>query len=276
VFPEMHSLIALRRAGVEIWAVSSTNRWVVAKGCAISDSRRPCAGRGSSRRRGLITSELVDVPTDEGKAASLARIGLPNPDAVFGNSIHDLAMLKSPAIPSRSTHPRRCWKRRQSGAGAISCPRTPRGLKLRLAENRTAPAARSGIGTHLLIVPKCLNPFRAPLARVTLKVWKKPSRTNPRPAGPALRFVAAALIVRGGEVLIGQRRADQPMACSGSFPAAKSSRRKPEQALARELDEELGIKPPSAPASPASATTTATAAPSTCSSSPCTSFPAKS
>jgi phosphoserine phosphatase len=36
----------------------------------------------------------VDVPTDEGKAATLARIGLEAPDAAFGNSIHDLAMLQ--------------------------------------------------------------------------------------------------------------------------------------------------------------------------------------
>jgi phosphoserine phosphatase len=36
----------------------------------------------------------MDVPTDEGKAATLARIGLAVPDAAFGNSIHDLAMLK--------------------------------------------------------------------------------------------------------------------------------------------------------------------------------------
>jgi 8-oxo-dGTP diphosphatase len=61
--------------------------------------------------------------------------------------------------------------------------------------------------------------------------------------GPALRFVAAALIVRGGEVLIGQRRADQPMALQWEFPGGKiEAGESPEQALARELDEELGIK----------------------------------
>jgi phosphoserine phosphatase len=43
---------------------------------------------------GVITSDLIDVPTDEGKAETLRRIGLPRPDAVFGNSIHDLAMLE--------------------------------------------------------------------------------------------------------------------------------------------------------------------------------------
>ena len=65
----------------------------------------------------------------------------------------------------------------------------------------------------------------------------------PRSTGPALRFVAAALILRGGEVLIGQRRPDQPMALQGEFPGGKiESGESPEQALARELDEELGIQ----------------------------------
>jgi 8-oxo-dGTP diphosphatase len=67
--------------------------------------------------------------------------------------------------------------------------------------------------------------------------------SNPRPAGPALRFVAAALIVRDGQVLIGQRRPDQPMALQWEFPGGKiEAGESPEQALARELDEELGIK----------------------------------
>ncbi len=66
---------------------------------------------------------------------------------------------------------------------------------------------------------------------------------NGRSPGPALRFVAAALIVRDGLVLIGQRRPDQPMALQWEFPGGKiEAGESPEQALARELTEELGIQ----------------------------------
>jgi phosphoserine phosphatase len=96
VFAEMTALVAaLKKAGVELWAVSSTNKWVVAEGVkdfGIPEERVLAAEVRVTE--GIISSELLDVPTDEGKAVTLARVGMPHPDAVFGNSIHDLAMLK--------------------------------------------------------------------------------------------------------------------------------------------------------------------------------------
>jgi phosphoserine phosphatase len=96
IFPEIASLLeSLRSAGVELWAVSSTNRWVVAEGVrqfGIPDERVLAAEVQVSN--GVISADIVAVPTDEGKAEALKRAGLPTPDAVFGNSIHDLAMLE--------------------------------------------------------------------------------------------------------------------------------------------------------------------------------------
>ncbi len=96
VFAEMAALVeALARRGTRLWAVSSTNKWVVAEGVrpfGIPEERVLAAAVKVAG--GIITDELVDVPTDEGKAAALARVGLPHPHAVFGNSIHDLAMLE--------------------------------------------------------------------------------------------------------------------------------------------------------------------------------------
>ena len=96
VFPEVASLLTtLKNKGAELWAVSSTNKWVVTEGVrdlGIPDVRVLAAE--VSVQNGVIGSEIVDVPTDEGKAASLKRVGISRPDAVFGNSIHDLAMLE--------------------------------------------------------------------------------------------------------------------------------------------------------------------------------------
>ena len=95
IFPELAGLLAdLQRTGVEIWAVSSTCDWVIEEGVkrfGIPPERVLAAC--VEEEHGLATSRLIDVPTDAGKVASLKRMGITAPDVVFGNSVHDYAML---------------------------------------------------------------------------------------------------------------------------------------------------------------------------------------
>jgi len=95
IFPEMLELVqALQATGCDIWAVSSTNDWVIEEGVRRFNipATRVLAARVTAHE-GLATDHLIDVPTDEGKVTALRRAGITAPDAVFGNSVHDAAML---------------------------------------------------------------------------------------------------------------------------------------------------------------------------------------
>lgn len=95
IFAEMLELVSeLQHAGVDIWAVSSTCNWVVEEGVRRFNipANRVLAACVTCDN-GIATDTLIDVPTDEGKVAALARFGITSPDAVFGNSVHDAAML---------------------------------------------------------------------------------------------------------------------------------------------------------------------------------------
>lgn len=100
IFPEMQRLVAeLRDAGAEIWAVSSTNNWVIEEGVQRFGIPAERVLAACVRvHQGLITSDLIAVPTDDGKAESLRRAAV-HPDEVFGNSIHDFAMLEMAGRP---------------------------------------------------------------------------------------------------------------------------------------------------------------------------------
>jgi len=95
---------------------------------------------------------------------------------------------------------------------------------------------------------RCIDQRAEPSNEPTVKIAPKVAvagNTTQNESGveiKALRFVVAALILRADEILICQRRPDQPMALKWEFPGGKiEAGETPEQALHRELDEELGI-----------------------------------
>ncbi len=100
-FTEMIALVhELQADGVQVWAVSSTNNWMIEEG--VRDLRIPVErvlAASVAVENGHVTEALLDVPSDEGKAEALRRVGLTHPDAVFGNSVHDLAMLRMARMP---------------------------------------------------------------------------------------------------------------------------------------------------------------------------------
>lgn len=96
IFPEMRKLTRrLAEDGCQLWAVSSTNSWVIAEGCKrFGIPRERVIAASVHITEGLATDRLIRVPTGDGKAIAIREVIGCEPDAVFGNSIHDLAMLE--------------------------------------------------------------------------------------------------------------------------------------------------------------------------------------
>jgi HAD superfamily phosphoserine phosphatase-like hydrolase len=96
IFPEMRDLVhRLRESGCDIWAVSSTNEWVIRaamKRFGIPDNRVLAAK--VQVEQGIITDRLVRVPTGEGKSRAIREVVQGDLDAAFGNSRWDVAMLE--------------------------------------------------------------------------------------------------------------------------------------------------------------------------------------
>jgi HAD superfamily hydrolase (TIGR01490 family) len=95
-FPEMKSLVdELRQQGCDIWAVSSTNSWVVeaaVKTVGIS-ADRVLAVRADVVN-GVVTDGVGEITSGAGKATALKRALKAPLEASFGNSIFDLEMLE--------------------------------------------------------------------------------------------------------------------------------------------------------------------------------------
>jgi phosphoserine phosphatase len=95
IFPEMQELVRrVHENGCEIWAVSSSNEWVIRAGMkqfGIPDERILAAKVEVAD--GIVTDRLVRVPSGPGKPKALREVAGKQIDAAFGNSRWDADML---------------------------------------------------------------------------------------------------------------------------------------------------------------------------------------
>jgi HAD superfamily phosphoserine phosphatase-like hydrolase len=95
IFPEMRELVRrLQENGCEIWAVSSSNEWVIRAGMkhfGIPENRILAAK--VELDRGVATDRLIRVPSGAGKPEALRENVGKEIDAAFGNSRWDTEML---------------------------------------------------------------------------------------------------------------------------------------------------------------------------------------
>src|SRR5215467_6610881 len=101
IFPEIKELIArLQESGCDVWAVSSTNEWVIREAMAwVGIDPRKILAAAVKIENGVITDRLTRVPSGPGKPkAILEEIG-EVPDVAFGNSRWDAEMLTLARFP---------------------------------------------------------------------------------------------------------------------------------------------------------------------------------
>jgi len=95
IFPEMRELVRrLQENGCEVWAVSSSNEWVIRAGMKhfrIPESRILAAKVEVDD--GIVTDRLIRVPSGHGKPQALSEVVKKEIEAAFGNSRWDTEML---------------------------------------------------------------------------------------------------------------------------------------------------------------------------------------
>jgi HAD superfamily phosphoserine phosphatase-like hydrolase len=95
IFPEMRELVSrLRQDGCDVWAVSSSNEWVIRAGMrefGIPEDR--ILATKVELENGVITNRLVRIPSGPGKTEALREVAQKDVEAAFGNSRWDADML---------------------------------------------------------------------------------------------------------------------------------------------------------------------------------------
>lgn len=95
IFPEMQGLVSrLHDSGCDVWAVSSSNEWVIRAGMkAFGIAEDHILATKVELENGVITDRLVRVPSGPGKPQALREVVGKPLDAAFGNSRWDADML---------------------------------------------------------------------------------------------------------------------------------------------------------------------------------------
>jgi phosphoserine phosphatase len=95
IFPEMRELVGrLQGNGCEVWAVSSSNEWVIRAGMkhfGVPEHRILAAKVEVDDD--IVTDRLIRVPSGAGKQQALGEVVQREIDAAFGNSRWDTEML---------------------------------------------------------------------------------------------------------------------------------------------------------------------------------------
>ena len=96
IFPEMHSLVQrLHKQGCQVWAVSSTNEWMIRAGMRHFDvPQERILAAAVEVRDGVITDRLTRVPSGDGKPKAIRAVISGPLDVAFGNSNWDIPMLE--------------------------------------------------------------------------------------------------------------------------------------------------------------------------------------
>jgi HAD superfamily phosphoserine phosphatase-like hydrolase len=105
IFPEMRELVQrLRASGCDVWAVSSSNQWIIRSGMrSFGIPQNRILAAEVAVENGTITERLIRVPSGPSKSEAIRSVLKSSPDHVpdcaFGNAIWDREML------AMSNHP---------------------------------------------------------------------------------------------------------------------------------------------------------------------------
>jgi phosphoserine phosphatase len=95
IFPEMQELVRrLQVSGCDVWAVSSSNQWIIRSGMSSFGIRRNrILAAEVTVENGTITDRLIRVPSGPGKPEAIKSVLTSALDCAFGNAIWDREML---------------------------------------------------------------------------------------------------------------------------------------------------------------------------------------